>query len=336
MSTYEAAGVSIEAGDRAVELMKASIAKAQRPEVFGGIGGFAGLFDASALKGFAQPLLATSTDGVGTKTEIARQMGKYDTIGEDLVAMVVDDLVVCGAEPLFMTDYIAVGKVFPDQKIIVFDDEEIVAASSKPVTITPKPTETIYSYNTTEESAGEYWRKEWARANPPVKSPVDKPKQNNKIIVRRDCLFCEDKSGTYAEAKKWEGKNSRNKQDRKELTMLFNESTIPPIDPGKLPWCAAFANSILNKLGLEGTNSLMARSFLHYGAPTKNPQVGDIVVTKRGRGNVAGHVGFFEGYEVVDGITYVKIFGGNTDKMVSTGWFPVTAVLGFRKIPQYS
>jgi phosphoribosylformylglycinamidine cyclo-ligase len=83
--------------------------------VQGGIGGFAGLFDASALKKFAKPLLATSTDGVGTKTEIARAMGIYDTIGEDLVAMVVDDLVVCGAEPLFMTDYIAVGKVIPER-----------------------------------------------------------------------------------------------------------------------------------------------------------------------------------------------------------------------------
>ena len=115
MSTYKDAGVDIDAGDRAVELMKASIAKAQRPEVMGGIGGFAGLFDASALKSYKQPLLATSTDGVGTKTEIARQMGIYDTIGEDLVAMVVDDLVVCGAEPLFMTDYIAVGKVIPER-----------------------------------------------------------------------------------------------------------------------------------------------------------------------------------------------------------------------------
>ena len=115
MSTYEAAGVSIDAGDRAVELMKASIAKAQRSEVYGGIGGFAGLFDASALKKFQRPLLATSTDGVGTKTEIARQLGVYNTIGEDLVAMVVDDLVVCGAEPLFLTDYIAVGKVIPER-----------------------------------------------------------------------------------------------------------------------------------------------------------------------------------------------------------------------------
>ena len=114
MSTYKGSGVDIDAGDRAVELMKASIAKATRPEVMGGIGGFAGLFDASALKKYNKPLLATSTDGVGTKTEIARQMGIYDTIGEDLVAMVVDDLVVCGAEPLFMTDYIAVGKVIPE------------------------------------------------------------------------------------------------------------------------------------------------------------------------------------------------------------------------------
>jgi phosphoribosylformylglycinamidine cyclo-ligase len=115
MATYKDSGVDIDAGDRAVELMKASVARASRPEVMGGIGGFAGLFDASALKVMKQPLLATSTDGVGTKTEIARQMGIYDTIGEDLVAMVVDDLVVCGAEPLFMTDYIAVGKVIPER-----------------------------------------------------------------------------------------------------------------------------------------------------------------------------------------------------------------------------
>jgi len=115
MSTYKDAGVDIDAGDLAVSLMKASIAKASRSEVMGGIGGFAGLFDASALKSMGKPLLATSTDGVGTKTEIARAIGKYDTIGEDLVAMVVDDLVVCGAEPLFMTDYIAVGKVIPER-----------------------------------------------------------------------------------------------------------------------------------------------------------------------------------------------------------------------------
>ena len=112
-STYSTAGVDIDAGDLAVQLMKEHLKKARRPEVIGDIGGFAGLFDVSALKKFSRPILATSTDGVGTNTEIARALGKYDTIGEDLVAMVVDDLVVCGAEPLFMTDYIAVGKVFP-------------------------------------------------------------------------------------------------------------------------------------------------------------------------------------------------------------------------------
>ncbi|NJP46588.1 phosphoribosylformylglycinamidine cyclo-ligase [Actinacidiphila epipremni] len=114
-ASYAAAGVDIEAGDRAVDLMKEWVRKASRPEVVGGIGGFAGLFDASALKRYERPLLATATDGVGTKVDIARRMGVYDTIGHDLVGMVVDDLVVCGAEPLFMTDYICVGKVHPER-----------------------------------------------------------------------------------------------------------------------------------------------------------------------------------------------------------------------------
>ncbi len=114
-ATYAQAGVDVEAGERAVSLMRDAIARAQRPEVVGGVGGFAGLFDASALTRFRRPLLATSTDGVGTKVAVAQRMGVHDTIGIDLVAMVVDDLVVCGAEPLFMTDYIAVGSVVPER-----------------------------------------------------------------------------------------------------------------------------------------------------------------------------------------------------------------------------
>src|SRR5215217_8812732 len=114
-SAYAAAGVDIEAGERAVELMKEWVAKAQRPEVMGGIGGFAGLFDASALAQRNHPVLATSTDGVGTKVAIAQALDRHDTIGFDLVGMVVDDLVVCGAEPLFMTDYIACGRVVPER-----------------------------------------------------------------------------------------------------------------------------------------------------------------------------------------------------------------------------
>ena len=111
--TYAAAGVDTEAGERAVALMRESIRKAQRPETAGDFGGFAGLFDASVLRGYRRPLLATSTDGVGTKLVIAQQMDKHDTVGIDLVAMVVDDIVVCGAEPLFLTDYIACGRVEP-------------------------------------------------------------------------------------------------------------------------------------------------------------------------------------------------------------------------------
>jgi phosphoribosylformylglycinamidine cyclo-ligase len=115
LSSYEDAGVSIEAGDKAVELMKQWVEKAKRPEMVGGIGGFAGLFDASALKAYERPLLATSADGVGTKVAIAQAMDIHHTIGFDLVGMLVDDLVVCGAEPLFLTDYIATGRVVPER-----------------------------------------------------------------------------------------------------------------------------------------------------------------------------------------------------------------------------
>ncbi|NLU82347.1 phosphoribosylformylglycinamidine cyclo-ligase [Rhodococcus sp. HNM0569] len=112
-ASYAEAGVDIEAGDRAVELFAPLAKKAGRPEVLGGLGGFAGLF---SLKGdYTEPILAASTDGVGTKLAIAQALDKHDTVGLDLVAMVVDDLVVCGAEPLFLQDYIAVGKVVPER-----------------------------------------------------------------------------------------------------------------------------------------------------------------------------------------------------------------------------
>ncbi|MGL5867314.1 MAG: phosphoribosylformylglycinamidine cyclo-ligase [Dermatophilaceae bacterium] len=113
--TYADAGVDVEAGDKAVELMKDAVRRATRPEVLGGLGGFAGMFDARAIARMAHPVLATSTDGVGTKVAIAQALDRHDTIGFDLVGMVVDDIVVCGAEPLFMTDYIACGRVVPER-----------------------------------------------------------------------------------------------------------------------------------------------------------------------------------------------------------------------------
>ena len=111
--SYASAGVDIEAGDRAVELFKPLASKATRPEVRGGLGGFAGLF--ALRNGYREPVLAASTDGVGTKLVVAQAMDKHDTVGLDLVAMVVDDLVVCGAEPLFLQDYIAVGRTVPER-----------------------------------------------------------------------------------------------------------------------------------------------------------------------------------------------------------------------------
>ena len=112
-SAYARAGVDIRAGERAVDLMKVHVRSTSRPEVIGGLGGFAGFFDASAFSRFRHPVLATSTDGVGTKVAIAQAMDIHDTIGFDLVGMLVDDLVVVGAEPLFVTDYISCGKVVP-------------------------------------------------------------------------------------------------------------------------------------------------------------------------------------------------------------------------------
>ena len=114
-SAYAAAGVDIEAGDRAVQLMKQWVKRTERSEVIGGIGGFAGLFDASKIARYHHPVLATSTDGVGTKVAIAQAMDTHDTIGFDLMGMLVDDLVVTGAEPLWVTDYIACGKVVPER-----------------------------------------------------------------------------------------------------------------------------------------------------------------------------------------------------------------------------
>ena len=111
--TYEAAGVSIGAGEAAVEAIKADVRSTFRPEVIGDIGGFGGLFRFDPSK-YRDPILVSSTDGVGTKAQVATAVGRFDTIGIDLVAMCVDDLVCAGAEPLFFLDYISVGRLDPD------------------------------------------------------------------------------------------------------------------------------------------------------------------------------------------------------------------------------
>ena len=114
MTSYASSGVDIAAGDRAVDKIRALVASTARPEVLGGIGGFAGAFAFDQSR-FSEPVLVASTDGVGTKVLVAQAAGRYDTVGIDLVAMCVDDLVCVGAEPLFFLDYIATGKLDPDQ-----------------------------------------------------------------------------------------------------------------------------------------------------------------------------------------------------------------------------
>ena len=109
--TYAKAGVSIEAGDAVVERIRPAVEATRRPEVLDAIDGFGGLFAIDPSR-WTAPVMVTATDGVGTKLEIARTLGKHDTVGIDLVAMVVDDLVVSGAEPMVFLDYIAIGKVY--------------------------------------------------------------------------------------------------------------------------------------------------------------------------------------------------------------------------------
>jgi phosphoribosylformylglycinamidine cyclo-ligase len=119
-ASYTGAGVDIAAGQRAVDLMREAVNRTARPEVLGTLGGFAGLFQLNLTR-YPQPVLATSTDGVGTKLAIAQAVDRHNTVGIDLVGMVVDDLVVVGAEPLFMTDYIAAGKVVPEKIATIVD-----------------------------------------------------------------------------------------------------------------------------------------------------------------------------------------------------------------------
>ena len=136
---------------------------------------------------------------------------------------------------------------------------------------------------------------------------------------------------TIDEAAKMEGLHARTNREEIKTYLKAGTNNNVPVDPVKTPWCAAFANAVLRRTGYEGTDSLMARSFLSYGIKTKNPQEGDIVVLKRGKGNITGHVGFFNGYEWEGNQLYVKVLGGNQNKSVTVAYFPVNYVLDYRR-----
>jgi hypothetical protein len=197
---------------------------------------------------------------------------------------------------------------------------------------TAEPIVTASYSPSSEQSAAEFFRqdKELMMKQNLISKPIELSREQKRQQVARSCSWFSCDNKVVMEAKQWEGKTAKN--NRKELRNLFADGKMPPIDPMRTPWCAAFANAILSRSGYETTNSLMARSFLNWGSKTKDPKEGDIVVLKRGRGNTFGHVGFFQGYEIVDGITYVKVLGGNTDHAVQVGYYSVDKVLGYRTV----
>lgn len=113
--TYKDAGVDIDEGARAVQAIRGAVQSTYRPEVIGDIGGFGGLFSAAAFKDMEDPIMVSGTDGVGTKLQLAQMINRHDSCGIDLVAMCVNDVLACGAEPLFFLDYVAIGKLKSEQ-----------------------------------------------------------------------------------------------------------------------------------------------------------------------------------------------------------------------------
>jgi len=161
-----------------------------------------------------------------------------------------------------------------------------------------------------------------SKFEPPVTKAVAKNNENG---------FSNVKTKTIDEASKLEGLNTRKNKEEIKTYLKASTSHDTPVDPTRTPWCAAFANAVLRRTGHEGTESLMARSFLSYGIKTKDPKEGDIVVLKRGKGTLTGHVGFFNGYEWEGDQLYVKVLGGNQNKSVNVAYFPVNYVLDYRR-----
>ena len=131
-------------------------------------------------------------------------------------------------------------------------------------------------------------------------------------------------------AREWEGISAN--KNRKELKEYLSDRNNTNIDPASIAWCAAFMNAVLKDTGYEGTNSLMARSFLSYGTKVKAPEEGDIVVFKRGTSAESGHVAFFVGYEYINNKKFIKALGGNQKKSVTMALYPIEKVLGIRRI----
>lgn len=187
--------------------------------------------------------------------------------------------------------------------------------------------QTQYSYVSSydDESAAQYWAREQMRERQLTVSRdglVAKPKTTRKPI--------QSNNKPIATAKDWVGYHA--KRDRNELKKFLSEGNHTKVDPVSIAWCAAFMNAVLRSTGHEGTNSLMARSFLSYGTRVKEPREGDIVVFTRGRSSQTGHVAFFDGYEYIGNTRYIRAVGGNQNKSVTVGLYPAYRLIGVRRI----
>jgi len=220
----------------------------------------------------------------------------------------------------------------------------------------------IVAYNTEEDTAANFFRQDRTKVEsfnffsgwqelpaPPVESKKAKPKKIEIVdlttyVPNTSMSQASTKEQPYRRqnptptppaepiraAREWEGASAN--KNRKELKEYLSDRNNTKIDPLSIAWCAAFMNAVLKDTGYEGTNSLMARSFLSYGTKVKSPEEGDIVVFKRGISAEAGHVAFFVGYEYINNKKYIKALGGNQKKSVNMALYPVEKVLGIRRI----
>jgi len=145
---------------------------------------------------------------------------------------------------------------------------------------------------------------------------------------RKSGMWESNNTGLLAKAESMIGLDSR--KDRKILKEKLSEANGQTVDPARIPWCAAWANMVLSQAGMETTGSLMARSFLSWGKATKAPNIGDVVVMRRGRNRNMGHVGFFYAFVDVNGSKMVAVLGGNQGKEVRISYYPITKVIAYR------
>jgi uncharacterized protein (TIGR02594 family) len=182
-----------------------------------------------------------------------------------------------------------------------------------------------------------FWKTDCAIRNDEPQSPKKTPRQDDGGIAasmpgvgaKKSGFLESNNTGVLAKAESMIGLDAR--KDRKILKEKLSEANGQTVDPARIPWCAAWANMVLAEVGMETTGSLMARSFLAWGKAVKgNPNIGDVVVMRRGRNRNNGHVGFFYAFVDVNGAKMVAVLGGNQGKEVRISYYPISRVIAYR------